>query len=123
MFGSVSEWMYRWLAGIRPDPDYPGFERFTIAPALPPGLDHVNCSYHSPFGEIISNWRNEGPGKKLFEITIPGGSSAKVRLPVNDRQVIRLTEKNGRDDFVPVRDGANHMLLELGPGEYTILVN
>ena len=46
IFGSVSEWMYRWLAGIRPDPDHPGFEKFTIAPSLPAGLDHVTCSYH-----------------------------------------------------------------------------
>ena len=69
MFGSVSEWMYRWLAGIRPHPEYPGFEKFIIAPALPPGLDHVKCSYHSPFGEIVSNWRNEGRDKQVFEIT------------------------------------------------------
>jgi alpha-L-rhamnosidase len=121
MFGSVTEWMFRWLAGIRPDPDYPGFERFTIAPTLPSGLDHVNCNYHSPFGEIVSNWRKEGPGKQVFEITIPGGSNASVRLPVSEHQVIRLTEKNGRDAFTPVKDGAYHSLFELGPGEYTIL--
>ena len=122
MFGSVSEWMYRWLAGIRPNPDYPGFESFTIAPSLPAGLDHVNCSYHSPFGEIVSNWRNEGTGKQVFEISIPGGSSAMVRLPVSENQRIKLIEKNGRDSFTPDRDGANHSSFELGPGEYTISV-
>jgi alpha-L-rhamnosidase len=88
MFGSVSEWLYRWLAGIRPNPDHPGFERFSIAPSLPVGLDHVNCSYHSPFGEIVSNWRNEGTGKQLFEITIPGVSSAMVWLPATGKQTI-----------------------------------
>ena len=30
MFGSVSEWLFRWLGGIRPDPDHPGFEKFII---------------------------------------------------------------------------------------------
>ena len=122
MFGSVSEWLYRWLAGIRPNPDYPGFERFTIAPSLPGGLDHVNCSYHSPFGEIVSNWSNEGTGKQVFEITIPGGSSAMVRLPASEHQRIKLTEKSGQDSFTPEKDGAKHSFFELGPGEYTILV-
>ncbi|MCK4854835.1 MAG: family 78 glycoside hydrolase catalytic domain, partial [Bacteroidales bacterium] len=122
MFGSVSEWLYRWLAGIRPHPDYPGFERFTIAPSLPSGLDHVKCSYHSPFGEIVSNWRNDGNGRQVFQITIPGGSSAMVRLPVNEYQRIKLTEKNGQDSYTPERDGANHSIFELGQGEYTILV-
>jgi alpha-L-rhamnosidase len=41
MFGSVSEWFYRWLGGIRPDAEYPGFERFTIAPVMPEGLEYV----------------------------------------------------------------------------------
>ena len=28
MFGTVTEWFYRWLAGIRPDPKNPGFKKF-----------------------------------------------------------------------------------------------
>ena len=38
MFGSVSEWFYRWLAGIQPDPENPGFRKFTVSPFLPSGL-------------------------------------------------------------------------------------
>lgn len=122
MFGSVSEWFYRWLAGIRPDPDYPGFERFTIAPALPAGLDFVNCSYHSPFGKIVSNWSKDGRGKQVFEMTIPAGSHATVRLPASEHQSIRLTESNGRDSYQARRDGEDHSTFELGQGEYTIYV-
>jgi alpha-L-rhamnosidase len=119
MFGSVSEWMFRWLAGIRPLPDHPGFERFVLAPSLPDGLDHVACSYHSPFGEIVSNWRKEGAGT-VFEITIPEGSSARVRLPVSEHQEIKLTELRGQDFYTPERDGADHVVFALGPGAFTI---
>ena len=122
MFGSVSEWLYRWLAGIRPDPEYPGFEKFIIAPTLPAGLDYVKCSYHSPFGEIVSNWRKEGTGKQVFEITIPGESNAMVRLPASEHQIIILTKSSSQDSYSPRRDGANHSLFELGPGEYSISV-
>jgi len=123
MFGSVSEWLYRWLAGIRPHPDYPGFERFTIAPAMPEGLEHVNCSYHSPFGEIVSNWRNDGKGEQIYEITVPEGSMAKVRLPASKHQNIRLTERSGRDFYQAEREGEEHSTFELGQGEYIIYVS
>ena len=120
MFGSVSEWLYRWLAGIRPDPEYPGFERFTIAPALPAGLDHVNCTYHSPYGEIVSNWKNDGNGNTVYEITIPVGSNATVNLPISEHQSISLTESKGEGSYKPGRDVANPGSIELGPGKYII---
>ena len=122
IFGSVSEWMYRWLAGIRPDPDHPGFEKFTIAPSLPAGLDHVTCSYHSPFGEIRSNWRREGIHKQSFDITVLEGSLALVRLPVREDQKIILAEGKSADAYGPQRDGPTHMQFELGPGSYTISI-
>jgi len=120
MFGSVSEWLYRWLAGIRPDPEYPGFEKFIIAPSLPAGLDHVNCTYHSPYGEIVSNWKNDGKGNTVYEITIPAGSNATINLPVSEHQSISLTESTGQDSYQPDRDGAKHGSFELGPGKYII---
>jgi alpha-L-rhamnosidase len=55
MFGTVTEWYYRWLGGIRPDPKNPGFKSFVLAPSAPEGLEFVNCTYHTPFGAIVSN--------------------------------------------------------------------
>ena len=56
MFGSVSEWFYKWLGGIEPDPLNPGFKKFTISPSLPSDLSFVKCSYQSPYGNIKSDW-------------------------------------------------------------------
>ena len=123
MFGSVSEWFYRWLAGIRPHPDHPGFEKFTIAPSLPAGLDHVACTYHSGFGEIVSNWEYFGPEKQLYLLAIPEGSSALVRLPASGPEKIKLMESSGQDDLIPERDGEKHCSFELGPGKYKISVS
>jgi len=122
MFGSVSEWFYRWLAGIRPDPDYPGFKRFIIAPSLPKGLDYVKCSYHSPFGEIVSNWDKKGINHQVFEIKIPAGSIASVRLPVNEQKVINIIETISNSSYSPARGGDNYNEFELKPGEYVISV-
>uniref|UniRef100_UPI0032171BC8 family 78 glycoside hydrolase catalytic domain n=1 Tax=uncultured Draconibacterium sp. TaxID=1573823 RepID=UPI0032171BC8 len=117
MFGSVTEWFYRWLGGIRIIDDYPGFERFVIAPTLPKGLDSVNCIYKSSKGKIVSNWEVTSRGEKIFEITVPENSQALVRLPVEEYQTISFghTKRKLSGDEQKGR-------FELGPGNYTITI-
>jgi alpha-L-rhamnosidase len=95
MFGTVTEWFYRWLGGIRPDPQNPGFKEFTLAPATPEGLEFVKCKYHCHHGLIISDWKKEHPGRYRFEITIPKGCFANVNLPFNQVQNISIELKDG----------------------------
>ncbi len=90
MFGSVTEWYYRWLGGIRPDEEYPGFERFTLAPSTPQGLDGVNCTYQSPYGSITSNWKRNQKGGYEFELIIPEGTTARVKLPLSNSQELQV---------------------------------
>jgi alpha-L-rhamnosidase len=89
MFGTVTEWYYRWLAGIRPIPEYPGFKQFTLAPSTPEGLDFVNCNYQSPFGKIVSNWKCEGDSYR-YEMEIPTGSVANVSLTMMESDKISV---------------------------------
>lgn len=119
MFGTVTEWFYRWLGGIRPNPDYPGFEKFFINPSLPDDLSEVTSSYHSPLGEIVSNWKKEN-GKQLFEITVPKGSVAWVQLPVGVEQQITISENGALTS--PKGNGNKIGSFELPSGSYRIWV-
>jgi alpha-L-rhamnosidase len=122
MFGTVTEWFYRWLAGIRPDPENPGFKKFIINPSTPDGLEFVNCNYYSPFGEIVSNWKKLQPGAVQYEITIPAKSSANVILPISQFQKITIESKN--KNFNPEKiEGLQTGNFELGEGEYSITVS
>ena len=121
MFGTVTEWFYRWLAGIRPDPENPGFKKFIINPSTPEGLEFVNCTYNSPFGEIVSNWKRQ-PGDIQYEITIPAKSSANVILPIGQSQ--KITIKSRDKNFNPEKTGGLQKgNFELGEGEYLISVS
>ena len=123
MFGSVSEWFYRRLAGIRPDPDHPGFERFIVAPSTPVGLDFVNCTYFSPYGKIVSNWRKEKADSYVFEVKIPTGSRANVILAVGEKSHINII-KDGRERNADNYAGLKNGNFELPEGDYTIrLIN
>ena len=77
MFGTVSEWYYRWLAGIRPLTDYPGFRKFIISPSFPEGLNQVDAVYHAPTGDIKVAWNKNKMGLIEVRVTIPPGASAQ----------------------------------------------
>lgn len=119
MFGSVTEWNYRWLAGIRPDPEYPGFKTFILAPNTPQGLDSVNCTYHSPYGPIVSNWEQLPSGAYQFALTIPDESTANVQLPVDQNQQLAL-QKNQENINPATIEGLQSGSFTLESGEYII---
>jgi len=95
MFGTVSEWFYRWLAGIQPDSAHPGFKEFFLKPTMPEGLDSVNCSFNSPYGTIVSNWKKTSSKNYTYEITVPKGTKANITLAVSASSRITILDKNG----------------------------
>jgi len=122
MFGSVSAWFYRWLGGIRPDPQQPGFASFFLQPFAPKGLDHVNTSYQAPQGKIVSNWYKEANDTHRYEFTIPQNSKAKVKLNKKTNQKIQLLTGNERldpQDMEGLQDGS----FTLKSGSYIIRVS
>lgn len=121
MFGSVTEWYFRWLAGIRPIPEYPGFEQFILAPFLPDDLDFVNCTYNTPSGSIVSNWKKE-QGIYTYEMGVPPGTEARVKLAMMPSDRIGVV-KNGKaiepDWIKDVHTGS----FRLAEGTYKITVS
>lgn len=121
MFGTVTEWYYRWIGGIRPDPENPGFKSFFLMPSMPDGLESASCSYHSPFGKIASNWKKDKDGY-LYEVAIPESSSAKIILPVKPSQNIEIKSKVLETEPFHVK-GMKSGKFTLGEGEYMITVS
>jgi alpha-L-rhamnosidase len=118
MFGTVTEWYYRWLAGIRPDPENPGFEVFVLAPSTPAGLDAVSCTYASPLGPIVSNWEKQTDGAYQYEMTIPEESTAMVKLPLKATDEIRISGPADAESIEGLQSGQ----FELSAGMYSITV-
>ena len=121
MFGTVTEWFYRWLGGIRPVDDQPGFKKFIISPTVPDELDFVNCSYNSPIGEIISNWKKNGSGGVQYRIRIPEGSTALVYLQPGKVQKVEIIKENKPLKTI-TPEGLSKGKFELSEGEFLITV-
>jgi len=122
MFGTVTEWYYRWLGGIRPLPEKPGFKEFILAPSIPEGLEFINCAYQSPYGKIVSNWKKEENGTCHFEMEIPGESFANVSLELDQTQEISI-EKNGKTLKSAKIKGLDTGKFKLSEGMYNITVS
>lgn len=122
MFGSVSEWFYRWLGGIQPDPEHPGFKKFILSPSTPDGLDYVNTKYNSPYGTIVSNWKKTAANTYKYSVEVPKGSSAKVRLSLDNSQHLEVYKGNEILGSIP-DTALTTGNFELKEGSYTFIVS
>ncbi|SMF65425.1 alpha-L-rhamnosidase [Alteromonadaceae bacterium Bs31] len=78
--GSVSEWLYRYIAGIELNPDKPGFQDFVLCPYIDSSLSYAKASYQTMFGQIESHWQYKQQTIQ-WDIRIPANSSARVGIP------------------------------------------
>jgi alpha-L-rhamnosidase len=79
-FTSADNWLYHGLAGIRPDPEKPGFKNVIIQPAVVGDMTWVKADHDGPFGRISVAWIREA-GKLVIDVEIPPNSTATVHVP------------------------------------------
>ncbi|MCA9236482.1 MAG: family 78 glycoside hydrolase catalytic domain [Planctomycetales bacterium] len=90
--GSVSEWLFRHVAGIELDPAAPGFQRFVIRPHVDDRLEYAGASYQTHYGKIESRWRREPDGTLELHATVPANTSAIVCIPAGENATITESE-------------------------------
>ena len=78
--GSVGEWVWRNLAGIKPDEDFPGYKHFFIQPRPGRDLAWVKARYDSIRGPIVSEWKMAN-GRFELHVGVPANTTATVYLP------------------------------------------
>ena len=72
-YNGIGIWFYQALAGIRPDPEQPGYKHFFIDPQPCPGVDRVKCTKPTIYGDIKVEIRS---GK--LNVVVPYGTTATV---------------------------------------------
>ena len=113
LIGDLALWMYEDLAGIRPDPDRPGFKHAMIRPVAVPALTYVNAWHKSPYGVVKSSWKRAG-GRLSLQVTIPPNTTATVYVPGSN-----AAETGG---LKPVRNEGGATVFEASSGSYAFMV-
>ncbi len=117
MFGSVSEWFFKHVAGLEVDPEAVGADRFAIHPKRIGALDWAKATYRSVRGLVASGWRKEKDGFHL-DVKIPAGTSATVGVPADRLESVTEGGHPARDaagvTFVRLEDGTAFFRIESG---------
>ncbi len=119
MMGSVDSWFYKYILGILPDIEGPGFERFSIRPYILNDLTFAEGELKTIKGIIKSAWKKE-KGSVYLDITVPCNSLATVYVPSKNIKSItegkRSIRNNKEIKFMYARD--NYAVYEVGSGTY-----
>jgi alpha-L-rhamnosidase len=78
--GAVISFLHRYIAGIQPLDEGPGYRRFRVAPRPGGGLTWVSAALESPYGRIESSW-SVGATGTTFVVRVPPNTEAEVVLP------------------------------------------
>jgi len=116
-FGSVGEWMFRYLAGIDIAPDASGFDRLLVSPRPGEpgrGLSSLKASYDSIHGRIASEWKNDA-SVFLLNVVVPANVSAVVRIPASSIEDIAEAGKP-----LAKTEGVSGIKLQKGTVEFTV---
>lgn len=117
--GPIGAYLYQVLAGIRPDPQVPGFQKILIKPSIVGDLTWVQAHFDSPYGRILSHWKREA-GHLTMEITIPANTTAVVYVPTADAPSVTESGNPAAAaegvKFLRMENGA--AVFEVGSGTY-----
>jgi alpha-L-rhamnosidase len=72
-YNGIGIWFYQALAGIRPDPEEPGYKHFFIDPQPCEGVEWVKATKPTPYGTIRVDIE-----KGQLKVEIPQGTTATV---------------------------------------------
>jgi alpha-L-rhamnosidase len=120
MFGGGISWFYRYLAGMNPDPDKPGYRHIFFKPYPADSIAFATYSNFTPYGPAGISWKKE-QGALLTEITVPAGSTATVYLPATSENEVKESGKSITNSetlsFAGLKDG--YACYKISSGRYS----
>lgn len=119
MFGSVSEWFIKTLAGIQPASTAVGFDQIIIKPEPVGDLKWVKGSYNSVRGKVVSEWERSGDRFQL-RVAIPVGATGTVFVPSKNLAGVRESGRHPSESVGVSLLGyqSGRAVFAVGPGRY-----
>lgn len=120
-YGSIAEWMYQSMCGIRPTADGPGFKTFKLEPRPHGRLRWAAASLQSAMGLITSSWEIQEDGTLIMVFTVPFGSEAEIRLPDAPEDGVAVNGVSLQDSGAAPRWDDEILVLSVEAGVYKIV--
>jgi alpha-L-rhamnosidase len=122
LLGDLIVWYYEYLAGIKSDPEYPGFKHIIMRPQVVGDLNFVEASYLSMYGLIESNWKLED-NQFYWDIRIPANTTATVYVPGTRENIVTANDliPEESDGVQFLKKDTNGAVYRIESGKYTFI--
>jgi alpha-L-rhamnosidase len=132
-FASVGEWLYSYLAGIRPDSKYPGYKHSIIDPNPAGDLKWAEASLKTAYGKLSVRWEKMNE-KLVVNVEIPANTWSTLMLPVKSSKsavinfegysiVVNGKKAGNCPAFIKFRGfDANMAVLDVQSGKYKFII-
>ena len=109
-FGSIAEWMYRYMLGIERDETAPSYKHFILQPAFGGTITSANGYFDTVYGRINSSWTLEDNAFH-YQATVPANTTATLYLPAEKTTAVY---ESGKDITKEAVDGITYIGTENG---------
>lgn len=131
MFGTVSEYLYKYLIGIRAPTNQgtsTGYKEIHISPYIPEDMSWAEGSVETVRGTVSSRWE-KSDGSLIMNVTIPANTSGKISIPTMGWSDVEIAENGeviwGNDGMQQNASGVssgeqneNYITFEVQSGSY-----
>lgn len=122
MLGHLMEWLYGGLAGIGQTEESTAYRNIRIEPQVVGEIKSAGASFESPYGPVVSKWKNDGK-RFTLNVEIPANTKAVIVIPAADPAMVTV---NGRRLITAKigwgREGQDKLMITTGSGKYHIEV-
>ncbi|MDR2159776.1 MAG: alpha-L-rhamnosidase, partial [Treponema sp.] len=87
-YGSIAAWMYRYMGGLNPLEEAPGYKKVRITPGSDPRIRFVRVTRDTSAGRYEIAWERREDGIVHYTIHIPFDCEAVIALPGQEEFIV-----------------------------------
>ena len=116
-YGAIVTWIRERAAGLRRDPEVPGFRKVIYAPEPHIRLKYADVSYDSAAGRWSAHWELSSERAISVRLHVPFNCTADVILP---KAPATVYEDRLNPLFASVTEEGEKRICHVGPGDYSV---
>jgi len=110
-YGSVVDWIYRWVAGLSTDPLEPGHRKVLLQPRPATGLTWAKAAVDADQGPVSVAWEVDGDACFTATYDIPFGSVGHFVPPVSAASTVAVDGRRVGDPVVRLMPGRHRVVV------------
>jgi alpha-L-rhamnosidase len=110
-YGSVVDWVYRWVAGLSTDTGEPGYRKVVLRPRPATGITWATATVEADQGPVSVTWDVDDAGSFTATYDIPFGCIGHFVPPASATSTIEVAGRRVHDPVVRLLPGRHRVVV------------